>query len=191
MITDLIQKMNNPIRLCILGAPGSGKGTISSLLVNMLPDYIHHYNVGGILREQAKNGDSHILQVHSAGGLVDSDKVLAIFDEALGKDSFILDGSPRKPNEAEFILQHPKWKERPGYLIHLDLPLDLARERLLSRGRFDDQPEVVEQRFAAFFDQTTKSIELFGDKCIRVNAGQAPVTVVSDILTELIKRVKE
>lgn len=184
--------MNIPtkIRLCILGKPGSGKGTISKALTEALPhSCIHYYNVGSILRERASQGDQHIKQVHATGGLVNSDKVLDIIQEALQCESFILDGSPRRPEEASFIINSTEWINSPGFLIHLDIKDSLAKERLLSRGRFDDNPNVIDNRLDGFNSITTESIKVFGNRCIVINANQPPKKVVQEILSEIAKRL--
>lgn len=177
-----------PIRLCILGKPGSGKGTVSRILTEALP-HIHYYNVGGILRDRAAQGDEHIQTVHAAGGLVNSNRVLDIIEEALNHESFILDGSPRKPEEALFVVSHTSWRKIPGFLIHLDISDAAAKERLLSRGRFDDSPDVINSRFDVFNHTTTQAIEVFGSRCITINADQEPQQVATDIIREVSKRI--
>jgi adenylate kinase len=175
------------IRLCILGKPGSGKGTISKLLMERLPTNINYFNVGSILRDRARQGDLHIKQVHAAGGLVNSDKVLDIIQEALLHENFILDGSPRRPEEAKFVLTHAQWNKAPGLLIHLNISDDTAKQRLISRGRFDDSIEIIENRLLSFNNTTTESITAFGERCVHIDAEQNPNKVVNDILQEMSK----
>lgn len=175
------------IRLCLLGRPGSGKGTVSKLLLESFKDpSIRYYNVGGILREQASQ-DSHIRQIHAAGGLVNSDRVLGIFEDALSQDQFILDGSPRKSFEAEFILNHSLWRQAPGCLVYLDLDMNLAKQRLLARGRFDDTEETISKRFDDYSLETVKSIDKFkqANSLIVVNANNPPEEVCANIIKAL------
>lgn len=173
-------------RLFILGSPGSGKGTVSKLLLESLGDTVRYYNVGGILREQADQ-DSHIKTTHAAGGLVNSDRVLSIFDDALSQDSFLVDGSPRKAAEGQFVLDHSKWQDNPGWLIYLDIERDVARERLLARGRFDDTEEVISKRLENHFNETIKSVELFrkAKRVIDVRADETPEVVARTIMQAL------
>ena len=173
------------LRLCILGKPGSGKGTVSEILAKRFKN-LNHFNVGGILRKLASE-DKHIEKIHKEGGLVDSNRVLGIFDTALSKDSFILDGSPRKGNEAEYVLNHQLWLDDPGYLIVLDISDDKAKERLLARGRKDDKENILDTRFKCFEEETKKSIEIFQNKnkLIRVDADRD----VESIVEEIVNRV--
>lgn len=175
------------IRLFILGIPGSGKGTVSELLLKELDNSsIRYYNVGGILREQAEK-DKHIKETHAAGGLVTSDRVLNIFEDALSQEQFIADGSPRRPEEADFILSHPSWLQNPGYLIHLRLDPDVAKERLLARGRFDDTETTIQKRFDDYSKYTLESVEKFRKqgRVIGVVASTTPSEVCASILRAL------
>ena len=173
-------------KLFILGLPGSGKGTISKILRDHYGNSTRYYDVGAILREQATE-DNHIKQVHAKGGLVDSDRVLNIFDDALSQDSYIVDGSPRKPNEAQYILTHPKWLDDPGILIHLNLDANVAKQRLLQRGRFDDAENILETRMQRYFDTTVQSVEAFtnANRCITIDAANDPNTVATTIIKAL------
>ena len=166
--------------------PGSGKGTVSKLLLKELGSDIRYYNVGGILREQASK-DEHIKQVHSRGGLVNSDRVLSIFDDALQQEQYLCDGSPRRPEEAEYVLQHDLWKESPGYLIYLSLDEKTAMERLLTRGRFDDKEDIINNRIEEFNEITMQSIRLFEDagRIITVSAEEKPEEVCSSVIKAL------
>lgn len=170
-------------KLFILGMPGSGKGTVSRLLLDKLGSDITYYNVGSILREQASS-DNHIKTIHAAGGLVNSDRVLNIFDDALSQQNYLVDGSPRKENEAEYILSHQAWKDNPGTLVHLSLDSSIAKDRLLSRSRFDDKPEIIENRMKAYFEDTIRSVEKFkqASALIEVDATKTPEQVADDIL---------
>jgi adenylate kinase family enzyme len=180
------------MRIFLLGLAGSGKGTVSKLLLDLLNDSsLKYYNVGEILRSRSEE-DNHIKQIHAAGGLVNSDRVLDIFENALQQDSFIVDGSPRKQAEAEFVLNHPNWKSNPGYLIHLEVDIDIARKRLETRKRFDDSPDIMSRRFEGFKQDTMKSINAFQDagRLFTVDASQSPKEVCYDILKFIQSRVK-
>ena len=175
----------NKIKIFLLGMPGAGKGTVSKLLLTHFKD-VRYYDVGSILREQASQ-DKHIKEIHAAGGLVDSNRVLSIFDDALSQDSYIVDGSPRRPNEADYILDHDSWESDPGYLVHLKLDPVLAKSRLLARGRFDDTESVLENRLSGYFDTTIQSVEKFTDakRVITVDATGTPDQVATAVIKAL------
>lgn len=169
------------VRLCLLGMPGSGKTTIAENLVEDL--LVPFYDVGAILRSQASS-DSHIAKIHKEGGLVNSNRVLGIFEQALENDNFLLCGSPRKANEAQFILNHPNWINNPGWLIHLELDVKLAKQRLISRKRFDDlDQDILDKRFEDFFLHTMESIRLFEqkDRVLTIDGSRSPKEIINSI----------
>jgi len=172
------------IKLCVLGICGSGKTTISNSLVKHLE--VKCYDVGSILRDRASK-DEHIKSIHQAGGLVNSDRVLGIFDEALSEDRWLLSGSPRRPEEADYILSHKDWIKDPGYLIYLKLDPETAKRRLLDRGRQDDSISIIDKRLEEHISITKKSVEKFQEagRVITIDAAQSQNEVYLNILREL------
>lgn len=91
--------------LIFVGPPGSGKGTMAS----MLKDYygFETFSIGDALREEVKKGtelgkviDSYI----SKGNLVPDDIATQIIQNSLSTDKhFILDGYPRNINQAYLL----------------------------------------------------------------------------------------
>lgn len=174
-------------KICILGLPGSGKTTVSDKLARHMR--MKYFDVGAILRSQADE-DQHIKSVHQEGGLVNSNRVLGIFDQALQEERWLLSGSPRKPEEAEYILDHPSWKEDPGYLVYLKLDPEIAKARLLARGRHDDTEQAIDKRLMEHFSITRLSAEKFEaqGRAIIVDASKDKLQVYLDIIEELKKR---
>lgn len=177
------------IRLCFLSPPGSGKGTVCKIITDIYT-VAKHYDVGQMLRDKK---DQTIYQVQKEGGLVDSSNVLGIFDEALSNNNFILDGSPRKEKEAEYVLNHKDWIKDPGHLIKINTSKEVCVERLLKRGRFDDNKEAIEKRFELFEKETMRSIELFRSqgRLIEVDGNQTPEQIYKDIYMQLVWQVKK
>jgi len=110
------------MRIVLLGAPGSGKGTQARLLAE-------RYNIpqiatGDLLREAVGSSSTLGRQAKmamDAGHLVGDDVVLAIIQERIlrsdTRNGFILDGFPRSLAQAEALDQ---------LLISVGRPLDLA-----------------------------------------------------------------
>ncbi len=110
------------MRIVLLGAPGSGKGTQAKLL--MAEKNIPQISTGDMLRAAVSAGSRFGLQAKStidAGNLVSDDVMLGIISERLSEpdaqDGFILDGFPRTKQQA-FDLG--------DLLDQLDQPLDTA-----------------------------------------------------------------
>jgi adenylate kinase len=96
------------MRIVLLGAPGSGKGTQSQRLVDRLG--IPQISTGDLLRAAVANGTElgvKAKEAMDAGRLVDDDIVLGMIRERLGEPDaqpgFILDGFPRNIAQAEAL----------------------------------------------------------------------------------------
>jgi adenylate kinase len=96
------------MRIVLLGAPGSGKGTQSQRLVERLG--IPQVSTGDLLRAAVANGTElgvKAKEAMDAGRLVDDDIVLGMIRERLGEPDaqpgFILDGFPRNIVQAEAL----------------------------------------------------------------------------------------
>jgi len=110
------------MRIVLLGAPGSGKGTQAKKL--MADKNIPQVSTGDMLREAVANGTRFGLKakaVMDAGNLVPDDVVLGIISERLGEpdaeEGFILDGFPRTTQQA---------LDLEDLLDQLGTPLDTA-----------------------------------------------------------------
>ena len=110
------------MRIVLLGAPGSGKGTQAKKLV---ADYGYpQVSTGDLLRDAVARGTAHGLRAKAAmdaGRLVSDDIVLGILKDRLAQpdaaNGFILDGYPRNLAQAESL---------EGVLAELGQPLDAA-----------------------------------------------------------------
>lgn len=96
------------MRIVLLGAPGSGKGTQSALLIKTYG--VPQISTGDLLRDARAKGTELGLRAKvamDAGKLVDDDTVLGMIRERLGQPDavkgFILDGFPRNIVQAEAL----------------------------------------------------------------------------------------
>jgi adenylate kinase len=110
------------MRIVMLGAPGSGKGTQAKLLVEKYK--LPQISTGDMLREAVAEGTPLGRQAKAAmdvGQLVSDEIVLSIIQERVtrpdARKGFILDGFPRNMQQAEALDQ---------LLVALGRPLNLA-----------------------------------------------------------------
>ena len=110
------------MRIVLLGAPGSGKGTQAQKM--MSERGIPQISTGDLLRAAVAAGSELGLQAKAAmdaGELVSDDIVLGMIRERLAQDDcangFILDGFPRNESQAESLEQ---------LLDSMSIPLDCA-----------------------------------------------------------------
>ncbi len=127
------------MRIVLLGAPGSGKGTQAKKL--MADRNIPQISTGDMLREAVAAGTRFGLQAQSvmeAGNLVPDEVVLGIISERLSQpdaaDGFILDGFPRTKQQAldlEELLDQLGTPLDTAVLLHVDF--DILLKRLTGR----------------------------------------------------------
>lgn len=185
------------VRLVLLGAPGSGKGTQGEVLAERLG--VPHVASGELLREQVGARTDlgiEIAERLAQGDLVSDDAIVAIVGAAILAASesggYILDGFPRTRAQAEraYELAHPLGIDAQA-AVYLALDDDVARKRLAARagsGRADDSDAgVIEHRLQVFHDNMRPILEYYRDRGILVTVDAArPVPEVTEaILDEL------
>ena len=123
------------MRIVLLGAPGSGKGTQSKLLVEKYK--IPQISTGDLLRAAVSAGTElgrKAKAAMDAGQLVSDDVVLGMIQERLSKPDakggFILDGFPRNIPQAQAL---DALLARMGQPLQLALLVDVDNEVLLKR----------------------------------------------------------
>ncbi|MGA7801839.1 MAG: adenylate kinase, partial [Gammaproteobacteria bacterium] len=127
------------MRIVLLGAPGSGKGTQSKLLVDHYK--IPQISTGDLLRAAVAAGTplgQAAKAVMEAGQLVSDDIVLGMIRERLSepdaRKGFILDGFPRNIAQAEALDRTLDDLGQPlGLALLIDVDLDVLMQRLTGR----------------------------------------------------------
>jgi adenylate kinase len=136
------------MRIVLLGAPGSGKGTQSQLLVKTYG--VPQISTGDLLREAVAAGTALGLRAKSAmdaGKLVDDETVLGMIRERLGKpdavQGFILDGFPRNIAQADALQTMLREIGRPlEAVVLLNVDLGILFKRLTGRRICQDCAQV-------------------------------------------------
>lgn len=123
----------------LLGAPGSGKGTIAEKIRDACG--LVHLSTGDALRAAVKAGTEVGKQAEAfmtKGELVPDDVIVKIvedrFDAGNGDEHFLFDGFPRTKNQAELMEQGLASRGASmAHVILLDAPRDVLMERLTGR----------------------------------------------------------
>lgn len=123
------------MRIVLLGAPGSGKGTQAQRLQAKYG--VPQVSSGDLLRDAVARGTQLGLKAKSvmdAGQLVSDDIVLGLIRDRLGRPDaargFILDGFPRNKDQANSL---DSLLEELGQPLDAVLLLDVRRETLVQR----------------------------------------------------------
>ncbi len=127
------------MRIVLLGAPGSGKGTQAKLLTKKYG--VPQVSTGDLLRAAVKAGTPLGLQAKAAmdeGRLVSDEIVLAMIRERLSRPDarkgFILDGFPRNLAQAEALDAMLENLGKPLQLaVLIDIDLDILMQRMTGR----------------------------------------------------------
>ena len=159
------------MRLVLLGAPGSGKGTQATRLREHLQ--VPHISTGELLRAAVAAGTPLGLQakaVMAAGNLVSDDIVLGMLEDRFKQpdagSGFILDGYPRNLAQANALDGLLTRIGQPmDIAVQLDVGTELLVERLAGRaaaeGRADDSPDAVRNRLKVYDQQTAPVVEFY------------------------------
>lgn len=172
--------------ILLMGLAGSGKGTQGKLLSDKL-DY-EYISTGDYLREYLSEERKNQILV---GKLVDDDEMIKIINEFLSntKKESILDGFPRSEAQANWLLEkHKKNEINIEALIYLKVTREELMDRLLERGRADDNEKAIKTRFEEYSRATLPIVENYRKediKVIEVNGSGSVGSIHKDILDRL------
>ena len=181
------------MRLVLIGAPGSGKGTQASRLKEHLQ--VPHVSTGDLLRAEVKAGSPLGVQareVMARGELVSDEILLGMLEDRFSREDmakgFILDGYPRNLAQAAALDALLQRSGQPmDAAIQLEVDNELLIDRLAGRaqaeGRADDNPESVRKRLQVYDEQTAPVIGFYRD------AGQLGVVDGVGTLDEVFNRI--
>lgn len=158
--------------IVIFGAPGSGKGTQSDLLIKKYG--LGHISTGDVLRNEIRNKTElgKIAKGYIDKGQLIPDElmvdILANVYDGFGKDheGVIFDGFPRTIPQAEALKDMlNKRGHKVAAMVELDVPEDELTTRLIKRGResgrSDDNAETIRKRLDVYHNQTSPLIDWY------------------------------
>jgi adenylate kinase len=113
---------------------------------------------------------------------------LASLDLARG---VVLDGYPASKDQADHLAELvAKLNLPPPIVIQIDLPDDIARQRLKERQRPDDTPELIEERLKHYHREMDMIRSYYPEANIWTVNGDKPVAVVSSTIEAILKDEK-
>ncbi|SCW04280.1 LAFE_0H10044g1_1 [Lachancea fermentati] len=132
-----------PLRLLLLGAPGSGKGTQTARLLKQFPQ-IESVSSGDLLRQQIKAGTplGQKASLYISSGKLLSDELITklIITNLSNRKwmnssaSWLLDGFPRTVKQAELLdAELGRHSAQLNLVVQLDVPENVILERIENR----------------------------------------------------------
>ena len=155
-------------RLLFLGPPGAGKGTQAQRLAET--QNLLHLSTGDLLRGEVAAGSElgkEAEAVMARGELVSDALVLAIVRSRLQAHSggWLLDGFPRNVAQADALAQLlDELGQQIELVVLMELDDAVLVQRLLSRGRADDNEEVIRHRLEVYRQQTEPLIAYYRER---------------------------
>lgn len=195
--TILAMESNNPTPtvIILLGAPASGKGTLSARISKEL--HIPHISTGDLFRENLKNMTpvgQEAKTYMDEGKLVPDKIVLEMLSQRIAlsdaTSGYILDGFPRTLIQAKELDNMLKDKANI-YVVNLDISDDVLIKRITERAkasdtkRSDDTPEIAKKRLKIYHQESKPLVDYYKNK------GQLIITVTEKSPDEVFKEVMD
>ncbi len=179
------------MKIVLLGAPGSGKGTQASYIMQKYN--LPHISTGDIFRDNIKNGTplgEQVKYIMNTGMLCPDDLTIEMVKDRLRKadceNGYLLDGFPRNLFQATSLNNF----DAPDVVINIEIDLNKIKHRITGRRscpkcgasyhidhigdvrecpkcqgplitRKDDNPETVKERLAVYEQQTKPLIDYY------------------------------
>jgi adenylate kinase len=182
-------RINYIMRIVLLGAPGSGKGTQSQRLVK--EHGIPQISTGDLLRAAVANGTPlgvRAKEAMDAGKLVEDEIVLGMIRERLAEpdvaNGFILDGFPRNLLQADALDALLTELGQPlDAVVQMDVEYDELMRRISGRRTCADCG-------AVFNVLTTPAAQIEHDKCPKTGEPHKLIQRPDDTEETVAKRLK-
>ena len=197
--------MKEPLVFLLMGRSGCGKGTQAKLLIkhlrdNNLGETLYVYT-GEKLRNFAEKEETLAARMSKikmkAGDLLPSFLAVWLWSGALiegvkENNNVIMDGSPRTLLEALMMDDAMEFYGRSDVVpIFLETSEEWSTQRMLGRGRSDDNLKSIKKRMAYFEKDVAPVIDYYEKeskhKLIKVNGEQSVEAVHREILEKVFK----
>ena len=206
------------MKLILLGAPGSGKGTQAAYISDKYD--LPHISTGNLFRENIKNETPLGLKVKAimdTGNLCPDDLTVAMVKERLAKEDckngYLLDGFPRDIPQAKALEEFAA----PDKVININVDLAKIEHRITGRrscpncgGSFhvdfigdvkncpecgseliirkDDNPETVKERLEVYQTRTAPLIDYYGEQGKILNVNGD--LPIEEVFKEIVKALE-
>lgn len=187
--------------ILLFGAPGAGKGTQGKIL-GTIPHFFH-CACGDVFRSLSPTSPlgKVFIEYTSRGELVPDEPTVELWNQFIQSsehagrfhpesDTLVLDGIPRNLHQAEMLAE--TLDVRAMFYLHcknFNAMVERLQKRALKENRLDDANiDVIRRRLKVYDKETKPVLNFYGRKLVqRIDATQAPLEVLSDILKRITK----
>ena len=191
------------LNIVMFGAPGSGKGTQSEVLIKTYG--LFHISTGDVLRDHIKRGTAlgkTAQEYINQGQLIPDELMVNILasvmddNKEVAAKGVIFDGFPRNIPQAEALEEMLQQRgTKVSAVIGLDVPEEILIGRLLNRGkesgRSDDNLETITSRLEVYNNQTAPLKAFYAQKgLLHMVQGTGGAEVVFERVRKVIEAVQ-
>ncbi|ANY07421.1 adenylate kinase [Pseudonocardia sp. HH130630-07] len=164
------------MRLVLVGPPGAGKGTQAEQMAKRLD--VLHISTGDLfranLRDETELGREAKRYI-DAGDLVPDEVTVGMVADRLGDadtaGGFILDGFPRNTAQAASLAEILDAKGLAlDAVVQFDVEDEVVVQRLLGRGRSDDNEDTIRNRQRVYREETAPLLDHYRDQLVTIDA---------------------
>ena len=191
------------LNIVMFGAPGSGKGTQSEVLIKTYG--LFHISTGDVLRDHIKRGTAlgkTAQEYINQGQLIPDELMVNILasvmddNKEVAAKGVIFDGFPRTIPQAEALEEMLQQRgTKVSAVIGLDVPEEILIGRMLNRGkesgRSDDNLETITSRLEVYNNQTAPLKAFYAQKgLLHMVQGTGGAEVVFERVRKVIEAVQ-
>lgn len=176
------------MKILVMGPQGSGKSVQAKILSRKYG--LCQISSGDLAREKAQEKSEigrKFKEALDKGEMVDDAILGSIIREKIAsgecQEGFVMDGYPRRMSQIEFF--DPK----PDFVFYLEVSEAESINRLVTRGRADDTPQLILQRLKLYQQRTKPVIDYYQNmgKLIKIDGEQAIDSVTAEVSKYLKK----
>ena len=164
------------MRLVLVGPPGAGKGTQAEQMAKRLD--VPHISTGDLFRANLRDETElgrEAKRYMDAGDLVPDEVTVGMVRDRLGDadtgGGFILDGFPRNVAQAGSLEEILSDKGLAlDAVVQFDVDDEVVVQRLLGRGRSDDNEDTIRNRQRVYREETAPLLDHYRDRLVTIDA---------------------
>jgi adenylate kinase len=174
--------------ISLMGPTGAGKSAQGDLLAEKYG--WAHLSSGKLLRR-----DPHAAALMVDGRLAPAEEVERVVREAIEKipatTPVVLDGTPRTDHNVEWLDHElPKLDRKLVCVIMIELDIETSLKRLGLRGRADDLPAAIREKWALFEKITSPVVEHYRKLgLLEVVDGRGTIEEVHEEIVQVLEKV--